>query len=259
MIVEMPLPTPSSRMTLRSHTRRAAAAPAAESAATTAGAPVPGNNALNPIQLTAANLPSQQVSLNELGMTAANLGSKQPVPGNNALNPIQLTAANLGLKQPVPGNNALNPIQLTAANLGSKPPSASALNIARRGAAQRGKTGQSTPVSHHQARPNPLQPLSPAPGSYPDEATLKKRFNMNPVPIMLNIKNGQFKVSIPRARGIKGSLEICSPSLKGIREIITADVEGGAILKPSALGRVTGKRGGATRRLNTRRHTTRKH
>ena len=249
MIVEMPLPTPSSRMTLRSHTRRAAAAPAAESAATTAGAPaaesaattagapVPGNNALNPIQLTAANLPSQQVSLNELGMTAANLGSKQPVPGNNALNPIQLTAANLG----------------------SKPPSASALNIARRGAAQRGKTGQSTPVSHHQARPNPLQPLSPAPGSYPDEATLKKRFNMNPVPIMLNIKNGQFKVSIPRARGIKGSLEICSPSLKGIREIITADVEGGAILKPSALGRVTGKRGGATRRLNTRRHTTRKH
>jgi hypothetical protein len=46
---------------------------------------------------------------------------------------------------------------------------------------------------------------------------------MTPVPIMFNIKNGQFSVTIARARGIKGSFTTCSPSLKGIRDAIIAD------------------------------------
>jgi hypothetical protein len=77
---------------------------------------------------------------------------------------------------------------------------------------------------------------------------------------MFNIKNGQFKVSIPRAAGTKGSLEICSPSLKGIRDRVVADAGNPFPPPVSTYGKLFGrKRGGKrTRRNKTRRSGTRK-
>lgn len=96
---------------------------------------------------------------------------------------------------------------------------------------------------------------------YPDEATLKKKYTMNLVPIYFNIKNGQFKVKIPRAAGTKGALEICSPSLKGIRDTLIEDAVSTVRQPVSTFGKLFGKqRGGTTRRRaahkqrSTRRH-----
>jgi hypothetical protein len=66
--------------------------------------------------------------------------------------------------------------------------------------------------------------------------------NLNPVPIMFNVKNGNFKVTIPRARGTRGSLEVCSPSLKGIRDKVVEDFNSGTTGKSkSTFGKVFGR------------------
>jgi hypothetical protein len=81
-----------------------------------------------------------------------------------------------------------------------------------------------------------------AAGEYPPAQELGKMLNLNPVPILFNVKNGNFKVTIPRARGTKGSLEICSPSLKGIRDKVIEDFGSGSSDKSkSTFGKVFGR------------------
>jgi hypothetical protein len=96
--------------------------------------------------------------------------------------------------------------------------------------------------------PPPTPSAPPAEPGYPNEATLAKKYTMSPVPIYFNIKNGQFKVTIPRAAGTKGALEICSPSLKGIRDTLIADATSGVRQPVSMYGKLFGRKRGGTRR-----------
>jgi hypothetical protein len=58
---------------------------------------------------------------------------------------------------------------------------------------------------------------------YPLESELAKRLVLDPVPILFNVRKGTFQVTIKRPAGIKGSLELCTPSLKGLRHLVASD------------------------------------
>jgi hypothetical protein len=105
----------------------------------------------------------------------------------------------------------------------------------------------------------PAPTFGAAPTDYPREAQLKLKYKMNPVPIMFNVKNGNFMVSIPRTASGARPLEICSPSLKGIRDKIAEDAPAAPAGQPGLMSRMFGKRSGGTRRhRKSNRKNTRK-
>jgi len=107
------------------------------------------------------------------------------------------------------------------------------------------------------AEGGPALPAAAAPtaaGEYPPAQELGKMLNLNPVPILFNVKNGNFKVTIPRARGTRGSLEICSPSLKGIRDKVVEDFNSGSAGKSkSTFGKFFGRAAVEPRARRSRR------
>jgi hypothetical protein len=92
-----------------------------------------------------------------------------------------------------------------------------------------------------------------------------QKYKTAPVPLYFNVATGKFKVSIPKVAGVQGApLEICSYSLKGIRDVLIEDAK--IKTKPSAYGKFkdffsvpppgagrTARRGGRRRSNKTRR------
>jgi hypothetical protein len=66
-----------------------------------------------------------------------------------------------------------------------------------------------------------------------------QKYKTDPVPLYFNVATGKFKVSIPKVAGVQGApLEICSYSLKGIRDVLIEDAK--IKTKPSAYGKFKG-------------------
>lgn len=91
--------------------------------------------------------------------------------------------------------------------------------------------GAKSPTSTATAAPPALTTASvsatnvPASVNYPSETTLRSRLVLDPVPVMFNVGKGTFQVTIKRPTGIKGSLELCASSLKGLRHLVASDKE----------------------------------